>query len=325
MVVQLQADGDARWRVTATFDLATANETEAFRRLATEFEAGEASPLGLPAFRSAAAATAEATGREMRLTDLRRSSAPNETVANGTGRLTLSFTWTNFAQADGDRIVVDDAFRTESGTWLPGLESDQRLVVRPPPGYGVFDASQVPQNGTLEWTGPTTFGPGSLSATFTGANGGPGTQTPTGPDGPVLGMGPLVFLTTVAVGAGAVLAYALVRRRDISVPTVSSEETSETPPPDTDPADGDAGGDGGKEEAVAEELLSDEERVELLLSENGGRMKQANIVKETGWSNAKVSQLLSKMADEGRVDKLRIGRENLISFPEEDVTDFDDR
>jgi hypothetical protein len=70
------------------------------------------------------------------------------------------------------------------------------------------------------------------------------------------------------------------------------------------------------------ELLSDEERVERLLERNGGRMKQANIVKETGWSNAKVSQLLSSMAEEDRINKLRIGRENLITLPDEDVTDF---
>jgi uncharacterized membrane protein len=46
-------------------------------------------------------------------------------------------------------------------------------------------------------------------------------------------------------------------------------------------------------------------------------------VKETGWSNAKVSQLLSSMEEDGRVDKLRIGRENLISFPDEDVGDLE--
>lgn len=66
-----------------------------------------------------------------------------------------------------------------------------------------------------------------------------------------------------------------------------------------------------------ETLLSDEERVMRLLRENGGRMKQVDIVEETDWSNAKVSQLLSEMADQGAVDKLRIGRENLISLPGE--------
>ena len=66
------------------------------------------------------------------------------------------------------------------------------------------------------------------------------------------------------------------------------------------------------------ELLSDEERVVHLLEHNGGRMKQATIVKETDWSNAKVSQLLSSMAEEGTVEKLRIGRENLITLVDSD-------
>jgi hypothetical protein len=67
-------------------------------------------------------------------------------------------------------------------------------------------------------------------------------------------------------------------------------------------------------------LLSDEERVEQLLSRNGGRMRQASIVDKTGWSDAKVSQVLSMMAEKNRVDKLRLGRENLISLPEESTT-----
>jgi len=82
--------------------------------------------------------------------------------------------------------------------------------------------------------------------------------------------------------------------------------------------------DDGDDEEVDETLLSDEERVLRLLDENGGRMKQANIVTETGWSNAKVSQLLSGMDDDDEIQKLRIGRENLITLPDENVADFGD-
>jgi len=46
-------------------------------------------------------------------------------------------------------------------------------------------------------------------------------------------------------------------------------------------------------------------------------MRQADIVAKTGWSDAKVSQLLSAMAELGRVEKLRLGRENLISIPDD--------
>ncbi|MFB6096669.1 MAG: hypothetical protein ABEJ74_04710 [Haloferacaceae archaeon] len=76
----------------------------------------------------------------------------------------------------------------------------------------------------------------------------------------------------------------------------------------------------GDDAEVDLSLLSDEERVEHLLEGRGGRMRQAKIVEETGWSDAKVSQLLSAMDDEGRIEKLRIGRENLISLPGTDLT-----
>jgi|AntDeeMetagen285_2_1112576.scaffolds.fasta_scaffold07537_1 hypothetical protein len=62
------------------------------------------------------------------------------------------------------------------------------------------------------------------------------------------------------------------------------------------------------------EPLTDEDRVQTLLREQGGRMKQTRIVEETDWSKAKVSRLLSSMTDEGTVEKLSIGRENIVSL-----------
>ena len=62
------------------------------------------------------------------------------------------------------------------------------------------------------------------------------------------------------------------------------------------------------------EPLTDEDRVLTLLREHGGRMKQSRIVAETEWSKAKVSRLLSAMTDDGEIDKLSIGRENIISL-----------
>ncbi|QHS17039.1 hypothetical protein GWK26_07705 [haloarchaeon 3A1-DGR] len=115
---------------------------------------------------------------------------------------------------------------------------------------------------------------------------------------------------------------------------VSDADVSETD--ESEPSDAEGGPDAGAESdeesgADAEtqptpdpSLLSDEERVEALLDRNGGRMRQADIVDETGWSDAKVSQLLSAMAEEGRIEKLRLGRENLISLPDHAPTDVDE-
>jgi uncharacterized membrane protein len=43
-------------------------------------------------------------------------------------------------------------------------------------------------------------------------------------------------------------------------------------------------------------------------------MRQVAIVEETDWSKSKVSMLLSEMEAEGRISKLRIGRENIVSL-----------
>jgi len=65
-------------------------------------------------------------------------------------------------------------------------------------------------------------------------------------------------------------------------------------------------------------LLSDEDRVVDLLEENGGRMKQVQIVDQTDWSKSKVSMLLSDMEEDGQISKLRVGRENIISLAGEE-------
>ncbi|WP_430639502.1 DUF7343 domain-containing protein [Haloferax volcanii] len=73
------------------------------------------------------------------------------------------------------------------------------------------------------------------------------------------------------------------------------------------PADGSPG---------AEELLDDETRVLRLLDDNGGQLRQSKVVEGTEWSKSKVSRVLSRMADEGTVAKINLGRENLIARPE---------
>ncbi len=336
ILIELQDDGDARWTVSATLNLTTPNETAAYRDLAESFQENESDTLGLQAFRRARAQASAATGRSMSITDVTRTTAADRLVENGTGRLTLGFTWTNFGRVESDRLTIGDAFQTPEGRWFPGLEADQTLTIRPPPGFGVVNASVAPEDGELRWEGPQAFEEATLAATFTGSGSDgatvtPRTMTPT----PTPGPGPdndsgsmlWILLGIFGVAILALVGYFLSQRDDdwlLSPAEQEADETDEQPmasPPveGSDEDDTDEGDDD-----VDVELLSDEERVERLLEENGGRMKQANIVKETGWSNAKVSQLLSSMEDEGRIDKLRIGRENLISFPDEDITDITD-
>jgi hypothetical protein len=375
--VNLTGDGDARWTVVTRVALEDETDRAAFRDYVEDLRAG-ASPrprvgYSPETFRQFVDDVETDTGRaEMRIVDPEW----NGTVRGDTGELWLSFTWTNFARTDGDRVLLGDVFRTDLG-WFASLSSDQRLVIAPPPGYAVTEspfpiegagtiridgADDVPDDVTAENasvvyepTASTTSDPppGGLSVELLGggvavvilvalvaaylvgrgserdAGGSPGAAADPGTD----------------AGAGAETSDG----GDAAGPT-AGDEGGPSPTSDGEPAatgegtggataagtdvqagDGTATGDAavdvaddGAASPVDEELLSDEERVERLLADNGGRMKQAQIVSETGWSNAKVSQLLSSMDDDDRVDKLRIGRENLISLPEESVVGTSD-
>ncbi|AUV80435.1 hypothetical protein C2R22_01150 [Salinigranum rubrum] len=277
----------------------------------------------------------------------------NETAA---GVLRLSFTWTNFLErTDDGTLQLGDVFRTgDGGTWLSSLGDDQRLTIVTPPGY-VISRTSFPiqqQNGSLIIDGPREFSEAErLSVTYRASDQAELPWT-------------LIVGGGVAAVVVVAVAFVLVRSRDTRgggspEPSTgqamtnggeSAEEQGETgsgggaetgtgaTPEPTSPDgatagpvagagdDGETAGDEGDEPDPEPDfdLLSDEERVEYLLEQRGGRMKQANIVKETGWSDAKVSQLLSSMAETGRVEKLRLGRENLISLPDEGDDDGDE-
>jgi len=127
-----------------------------------------------------------------------------------------------------------------------------------------------------------------------------------------------VILAAMIIGVAV-----LLRRND----TIAVRERVLPGDGDDDPAEPPATEEPAEPDPPEEDLslLADDERVERLLERNGGRMRQAAIVEETNWSDAKVSQLLSSMADDGRVSKLRIGRENLITLPGVDATGGDDQ
>jgi len=333
-------EGDARWTVSLRYNLSSEADRAAFDRYGRAFEAGDAGVgLDVDFFRTLAAEASRATGREMSIRNPNR----NATVDNGTGVLSLSFTWTNFVTDTEDGFVVEDAVLMPGDrTWLASIEPSQRLVVETPTDYQVTDTRFGLDNGSVVVQGPHTFEePLTIS------------YQRTAPEEPE-GQSPPWSLIGVAllVGLGLLVAVYVRRRGDgASLPTADREfddSVADTEAEAGGPAAAEVGADTGTgvegsaadgaadadaddgaadddteastddDTAVDPSLLSDEERVEHLLTENGGRMKQARIVRETGWSDAKVSQLLSTMADDGRIEKLRLGRENLISLPDED-------
>jgi uncharacterized membrane protein len=223
--------------------------------------------------------------------------------------------------------------------WLPGLSRTQTLNIAAPPGYGVLDANVGAEGGQLQWKGPVTFDETSLQATFIGTGEPTGNGSGSEPNNRSSAF-LWLLIPIVAIGIAVAVLLTQTDQIQLDVPTnfdvkkalqvdtagtATEQETHADGSPSTEePPVEQSDAPGEDDEEIDTELLSDEERVERLLSSNGGRMKQADIVKETDWSNAKVSQLLSSMEEDGQIDKLRIGRENLISFPDEDITDSDE-
>ncbi|NHN58500.1 MULTISPECIES: hypothetical protein [Halorussus] len=256
------------------------------------------------------------------------------------GIVKMSFQWTGFGYSadNSDNIMIGDVF--EGGLYIG---PNQSLVIHAGPGLK-FEAvkpaapaqpsgSDLGSSDTVTWQGErdfidqrprVTFQPvrGTVTVTTTtttttneSAGGGdsdettaPGAgQQPAGDDWPLL----MMFVAAVVVLLGLAAAFAW-RQGDFGSFAADAD----------DPGDDDGGatatrngGSTAAEPSVSdEELLTDEARVKKLLDENGGRMKQVNIVDETGWSKSKVSMLLSEMEEDGDISKLRVGRENIISL-----------
>lgn len=285
--IELQPDDSAEWVIAYRFDVSDEERAAAFESFVEGVRSGEIDPEidrgTVDAYREQAAA---ATGREMAIEDARWI----DRIEGDVGTLGFAFTWSNFSARSGGEVILGDAFRTPEGTWLRTLDEGVRLTVEAPAEYELESAPTVAQsqNGQLQWDGPLTLDAEDLEVVY---------RDPSFDEDDELPWTLLAFFVAVLGATGAMIAVGYRQSR-----LVHDEARTHTA---DDPL-----------EEIDEELLSDAERVERLLRENGGRMKQASIVEATDWSNAKVSQLLSEMAEEGRIHKLRIGQENLISLPE---------
>ncbi len=314
--VGLTADGDAEWRVEYRYRLDDENATRAFEDLRRLIEADPDRYTGRFAarVRESVRAAENATGREMALRNVTvstdRQSIPQ---ASGTfGTVTYRFEWTNFAVANDSSIRAGDAIH---GFYL---DPDTKLIVtwpeefepaspvRPSPDEG--DATRAVWEGETDFASdeprielratptpageePTATGTATPASTPTNAPaGGESTEATGGMDPWVLALAGVVALG--AVGAGGAMA---LRRRGAG-PGEASAGGEETPP----------------------ELLSNEERVLAALRDHGGRMKQQELAEACDWHDSKTSKVVTDLKEEGTIEVFRIGRENVISLPEED-------
>lgn len=302
--IDVGENGTAAWTIEYRVRLDDENATAAFDSLQTDVRENRT------AFRERFAArmtrTVDAaeneTGREMALRNV-SVTAERRQLPQTYGVVAYRFEWTNFARADGERLVVGDAV---GGIFL---DAESRLVIAWPAGYeatSVQPGGYEDRDSAVAWAGPVDFGPNEPRAVVqpTAADG--GDAFPVG-----LVAGAVVLLSLVAAGV-----YAVRRRERGAAGSAAGAADDPDDGDDETPAAGAADSGDDDPDEPPEELLSPEERVLRFVRESGGRVKQQAVVSEFDWTAARTSQVVGSLREDGRVETFRLGRENVITLPD---------
>ena len=299
--ITLQPNGDAVWTIRFRTRLSTAEDLEEYESFQADFDDDPNRYLGPFEDRMTAVVdgAADQHDRGMQAVDFEASTTVQE-LPRRWGVVRFQFRWAGFAAASGDEVVVGDVF---AGGFYIG-EGDV-LEVAAPDGYRIAEVDPTPdeaERGVVQWDGREDFTDGRprvVAAPETAAAGSENGSLPGGATGLIFG------------GLGLVVAALLV---------VLAARRGRSPngTPSHQPVDGATTDDGAASSASRTDLVTNETQVLDLLDRHDGQLKQADIVAELDWSKSKTSRVLSDMAEEGTIDKLRIGRENVIRLPGDD-------
>jgi len=346
--IEVSESGSARWTVRIRTRLDTDERVRQYEAFQSRFRNDTGAYLGpfRRRNRGVVASAANATGREMSATNFTAATGVQE-VPRRWGVVTYEFTWTNFAARENGTLVVGDVFR---GGFF--ITANDTLQVVAPPAHEVARVAPDPDardGDTVVWRGREDFADGRPRVAFarTGPvdGGGLDVDLPGGGDGSSLReTGPAVALGVGIVSVLGLIAAAVHRRRngsrrdgdardvpgDTATPAETSTEQEAAPDQETAPgrettpgrkgaSDPEAATDAERSSGDTTEtpVLTDEERVQDLLETEGGRMRQAEIAEAFDWSASKTSRVVGRMAEEGAVEKLRLGRENLVALTDE--------
>ncbi|APW97028.1 hypothetical protein CHINAEXTREME_04235 [Halobiforma lacisalsi AJ5] len=242
-----------------------------------------------------------------------RTTAPQEI-----GHVEFTFEWHSFAYVELNRIDAGDALAGFT------LSDDTTMRLFPPDGYVIGEVEPTPDDrpdNSVFWNGDDTEFADDEPYVEILENGGATGQEDepdAGPDDPwPIVVAVLALLATVAAAGW------WIRHQEILAPNVETgREANANGAGDADSGAGGSGTDAGAgrnepAEGPPPELLSNEERVLRLLEQRGGRIKQQDVVSELDWTEAKTSQVVGGLREDGDIEVFRIGRENVLALPDE--------
>jgi hypothetical protein len=124
----------------------------------------------------------------------------------------------------------------------------------------------------------------------------------------------LVYTLTALVLVLTVMTALLwqARRGDSAPPASRPVVTDTTQSPTAD-----------RSSVIEAESMSDEEIATAIIAVAGGHLSQQELIDRSGWSQAKVIRVTSRLVEHDRLEKIRIGRENILRLTVDDPTDPD--
>jgi uncharacterized membrane protein len=204
--VTVLEDGSALWQLEYRTLLATESDLGAFGNYTRDLPSVYLPQVQDLMQRSAAQASVAAS-RPMTISNVTGNAVVQTSPTGRYGVVVYSFTWSAFAEPDGD-LAIGDAFA--GGLYLA---RDNTIILRYPAGWTVSRAEPAPddQRDGLTWYGLRTFGPGEPRVTL---------AKPSFPIVPVIIVFILIFLT----GAGAIV---YLKRKGREIPDGPGEPAAQ--------------------------------------------------------------------------------------------------
>lgn len=308
--ISVAENGSAEWQLTIRMALETESDVEEFAAFQDEFEQNRSEYVGQ--FREQMTGVVEnaatATNREMTATEFEGETGVQEAPRRW-GYVTYRFSWDGFAQTADGTVTVGDVFR---GGYF--LEEGDILLIEGPSGDEPNSINPAPdrqRSGELQWNGPASFEderPEVVFGTGSAATDG-NSESPADSSSQLLVIVTGIVVVLLAAGTAYGRMWLTTAGGTESSDRQSSEgaaaTTDQATTPDATPANFD-------------ELATDGDQVVSLLESEGGRIRQAEIAERLDWSPSKTSRVLSDLAEDETVEKLRIGRQNVIDLADDE-------
>lgn len=304
--ISLADDESATWNMEFWIELSDDETREAFESLRDDIAADP--EQFIENFETRIHTTVDtaqaATGRSMEAHSF-DITTDQQTLAREYGVIRYTFEWDGFSERIDDELHAGDA--------IEGLffGTDTRLLIEWPDEYELVsvspDADDSRANAVIWIGGQTDFVSGEPRIVISPA------ESPSSSSYliPGLAVGAIILI------AGIIGIWIRRRSRDSQVkqPAPMTAGESSGAQMDNQPS---------AEESTtppSESLLSNEEQVIQLIEDNGGRMKQKDVVTSLDWTDAKTSKVVSTLREEGEIESFRIGRENVLKIADDEDTD----